>query len=261
MAGFMDRQSKRSHRDRSPLVRQKEKTKQAAQMTDDDVNRHERMHEKVDKDDFLLTQIDEFRKKAQKLQEMLDTKETKAKELADIVEEREIKAEELKQILDERQVKADGITAQVEHQIDILIDRVNAKMQEIEASMTDNIEGFGKNISGNIDDLERSVGEDISKAGSESSDMLRSLGELNNQLVALKQEISEKVHTENVKCYRNIQDLFKSMDEKVDSVYAIEKQIRSAKTFSILTFVFALINTFGLIMFSLYVCGVFDNLI
>ena len=86
MAGFMDRQSKRSHRDRSPLVRQKEKTKQAAQMTDDDVNRHERMHEKVDKDDFLLTQIDEFRKKAQKLQEMLDTKETKAKELADIVE-------------------------------------------------------------------------------------------------------------------------------------------------------------------------------
>ena len=37
------------------------------------------MHEKVDKDDFLLTQIDEFRKKAQKLQEMLDTKETKAK--------------------------------------------------------------------------------------------------------------------------------------------------------------------------------------
>ena len=272
MAGFMDRQSKRSHRDRSPLVRQKEKTKQAAQMTDDDVNRHERMHEKVDKDDFLLAQIDEFRKKAQKLQEMLDTKETKAKELADIVEEREIKAEELKQILDERQVKADGITAQVEHQIDILIDRVNAKMQEIEASMTDNIEGFGKNISGNIDDftnkisvriddLERSVGEDISKAGSESSDMLRSLGELNNQLVALKQEISEKVHTENVKCYRNIQDLFKSMDEKVDSVYAIEKQIRSAKTFSILTFVFALINTFGLIMFSLYVCGVIDNLI
>lgn len=271
MAGFMDRQSKRSHHNRSPLVRQKEKSKQAAQMADDD-KRHERMHEKVDKDDFLLAQIDEFRKKAQKLQEMLNTKETKAKELADIVEEREIKAEELKQILDERQVKADGITAQVEHQIDILIDRVNAKMQEIETSMTDNMEGFGKNISGNIDDfkdkitdriddLERSVGEDISKAGSESSNMLKSLSELNDQLIALKQEISEKVHTENVKCYRNIQDLFKSMDEKVDSVYAIEKQIKSAKTFSILTFVFALINTFGLIVLALYAFGIFDNLI
>ena len=48
MAGFMDRQSKRLHHDRSPLVRQKEKSKQAAQMVDDDVNRHERMHEKVD---------------------------------------------------------------------------------------------------------------------------------------------------------------------------------------------------------------------
>ena len=146
-------------------------------------------------------------------------------------------------------------------------------MQEIEASMTENMEGFGKNISGNIDDLtnkisvriddlERSVGEDISKAGSESSDMLKLIRELNNQLIALKQEISEKVHTENVKCYRNIQDLFKSMDEKVDSVYAIEKQIRVCKDiFNPSHLCLQLINTFGLIMFSLYACGVFDNLI
>ena len=85
----------------------------------------ERMHEKVDRDDFLLAQIDEFREKAQQLQEILATKESKAQELQTIVKEREMKADELQQILDERQEKADGITAEVAKQIDILIDRVN----------------------------------------------------------------------------------------------------------------------------------------
>ena len=61
----------------------------------------------MDKDDFLLAQIDEFREKAKQLQEMLITKESKAKELQTIVQEREVKADELQQILDERQEKVD----------------------------------------------------------------------------------------------------------------------------------------------------------
>ena len=60
------------------------------------VNRtRERMQDKLDKDDFLLSQIDEFREKAKQLQEMLSNKETKANELQSIVAEREEKAEEL----------------------------------------------------------------------------------------------------------------------------------------------------------------------
>ncbi len=46
-----------------------------------------------------------------------------------------IKAEELQQILRRTSEKADGITAQVDNQIDILIESVNAKMAEIEQSM------------------------------------------------------------------------------------------------------------------------------
>ena len=86
----------------------------------------------MDKDDFLLAQIDEFREKAKQLQEMLITKESKAKELQTIVQEREVKADELQQILDERQEKVDGIEAEVARQIDQLIERVDGKMQEIQ---------------------------------------------------------------------------------------------------------------------------------
>ena len=48
--------------------------------------------------------------------------------------------------------------------------------------------------------------------------MLQPLTALNDQLVSLKAELSDRVHTENVKCFRNIQDLFKVMGDKVDTV-------------------------------------------
>ena len=60
----------------------------------------ENMQEKVDKDDFLLTQIDEFREKAKRLAgDAQYERDQKQKELSSIVEEREAKAEELQQIL------------------------------------------------------------------------------------------------------------------------------------------------------------------
>ena len=40
-------------------------------------------------DDFLLKQIDEFRDKAQQLQDLINTKETKVRELQLLVDERE----------------------------------------------------------------------------------------------------------------------------------------------------------------------------
>ena len=60
--------------------------------------------------------------------------------------------------------------------------------------------------------------------------MLQSLKELNDQLVSIKAELADKVHTENVKCFRNIQDLFKVMGDKVDTVSELEKQVGTTKT-------------------------------
>ena len=239
------------------------------------VNRtRERMQDKLDKDDFLLSQIDEFREKAKQLQEMLSNKETKANELQSIVAEREEKAEELKQILDERQEKVDGITAQVEKQIDVLIERVNSKMQEIEASMSSELKTYTEDVEKSVKSVETSTNElknqisdkvdatleqtrAISKEQTEANEhMLNSLAELSDELVTLKQEISEKVHSENVMCYRNIQDLFKEMDEKVDNVSAVETAVRSTRGFAIAGFALTIVNTIGLIIVILCSLGI-----
>ena len=305
MSGILDRRSRRF------VGSESNERVLTARVARDDINRgekiqgkmQEKMQEKVDKDDFLITQIDEFREKAKRLQEMLNTKETKAKELSSIVEEREAKADELQQILDERQAKADGITAQVAKQIDVLIESVHEKMAEIESSMNANMSSLGNSINANMDSLGNSINANMDNLcssmsgqignmgqsrGSEISGisqnigsnfdfgdtleqtrriteeanehMLQSLTELNDQLVAIKAELSDKVHTENVKCFRNIQDLFKVMGDKVDTVSELEKQIGTTKTFAIISAVLAIINTFGFVAIALYILGFFSSI-
>lgn len=301
MSGILDRRSRRF------VGSESNERVLTARVARDDINRGEKiqgkMQEKVDKDDFLITQIDEFREKAKRLQEMLNTKETKAKELSSIVEEREAKADELQQILDERQAKADGITAQVAKQIDVLIESVHEKMAEIESSMNANMSSLGNSINANMDNLGSSMSGQIGNMGQSlgseifgisqnigsnfdfgdtleqtrriteegtaavtsavneaNEHMLQSLTELNDQLVAIKAELSDKVHTENVKCFRNIQDLFKVMGDKVDTVSELEKQIGTTKTFAIISAVLAIINTFGFVAIALYILGFFSSI-
>ena len=323
MSGILDRRSRRF------VGSESNERVLTARVARDDINRGEKiqgkMQEKVDKDDFLITQIDEFREKAKRLQEMLNTKETKAKELSSIVEEREAKADELQQILDERQAKADGITAQVAKQIDVLIESVHEKMAEIECSMNANMNSLGNSINANMNSLGNSINANMDSLGNSinanmdnlgssmsgqignmgqslgseisgisqnigsnfdfgdtleqtrriteegtaavttavneaNEHMLQSLTELNDQLVAIKAELSDKVHTENVKCFRNIQDLFKVMGDKVDTVSELEKQIGTTKTFAIISAVLAIINTFGFVAIALYILGFFSSI-
>lgn len=205
--------------------------------------KRERTNKELGKEDYLLTQIDEFREKAQQLQDLLLSKESKVMELQTIVDEREGKAKELEDILNERQRKADGITAEVAKQIDDLIQKVTAKMDEIGIS----------------------IGKDVREGQKLSAEQMEELKEtfstVNAQLETLKGELSEKVHTENVKCYRNISDLFKDMDEKVELIQNVEqnveKKVESVHKCTIALIVLTVINMLGLIAVVLMELGVF----
>ena len=199
----------------------------------------ERTVEVVSKEDFLLNQIDEFRERAKQLQSLLDTKENEAQELQTLVDERQEKAEALGEILKERQSKADGFTAEVEKQIDAMIAKVADKMDEIESAMKEDV-------------------ADGKKFNEEKAKELKdSLGQIEEQLTTIKTELSEKVHTENVKCYRNIQDLFRSMEEKVDHLTMIEDKQRTIGVWTIVTAVLGIVNLIALTALMLINLGVF----
>ena len=205
--------------------------------------KRERIKTDVEKEDYLLSQIDEFREKAQQLQDLLLSKESKVNELQTIVDEREVKAKELEEILNERQRRADGITEEVSKQIDNLIEKVSAKMEEIGTA----------------------IGEDLKDGQKLSEEQVAQLREtlvsITEQLDTIKAELSEKVHTENVKCFRNISDLFKSMDEKIDTVKKDQEismlKVTSIHKCTIAVIVLTVLNLLGLIVFALYELGVF----
>ncbi len=216
---------------------------QAVEIVDRTVRR-ERTKTDVEKEDYLLSQIDEFREKAQQLQELLLSKESKAIELQNIVDEREVKAQELEHILAERQRKADGITAEVAKQIDNLIEKVAAKMDEI-----------GTSIGTDLENGQKLTVEQL-------AELRETLAAITEQLDTIKGELSEKVHSENVKCYRNIADLFKSMDEKMESMKSsnqttVEKSGAIYKC-TIAIIVLTVLNMLGLAVSVLLQLGVFQ---
>jgi len=213
---------------------------------------------KIEKEDYLLKQIDEFRAKAQQLQTLLLTKESKVQELQEIVDEREIKAKELEYILDERQKKADGITEEVTKQIDSLIDKVSEKMEAIGASLGKELQDGQKINERQLEELKDTLGvlngqqmEEIkgalgSLSAQQAEELKNALSELNAQLEVVKSDLSDKVHSENVQCYRNLADLLKSVEEKLDKANEIEKKVISVHKCTIAIIVLSAINMLGL---------------
>ena len=99
----------------------------------------ERKRDNVEKEDFLLNQIDEFREKARQLQELLSSKENKVQELQEIVAEREGKAKELSDMIEERQDAADRVVSGVKVQIDGMVEKVDAKLNELNETFAERL--------------------------------------------------------------------------------------------------------------------------
>lgn len=232
----------------------------------------ERIHKKVAKEDFLLKQIDEFRDKAKQLQDLLISKESKVQELQSIVNEREGKANELAQILTERQEQADLIMKDFNKKVDELSEKLTNKMTDIEESIAGQVSDV-KNVSMEQLEANRKLSEEQVAANKRfleeqavankklGDEQLAGVKELLDstaaQLDSIKTDLSEKVHTENVKCYRNIQDLFNEFDSKIAKIDAMEKTTESVRGYVKCLTWFSVVNFVLLTAFILFSLGVF----
>lgn len=172
-------------------------------------------------DDFLLSQIDEFRVKAQQLQKLLRTKEEKAKELQQIVNERSDKAEELQQLVNERQEQADGITAEVAKRINYMAERVDAKLEAMDQSMA--------RLQQEAEAAADRRLQETNKAITQMAEQVAEVKQVSDKLDTVKTELSDKIHSESVQSYRNTQELLRGIDEKMNKVDALEKEIQSVR--------------------------------
>jgi len=262
----------------------KSEVRHKQEISDNTESGMERIRTKVEREDFLLSQIDEFREKAKQLQDLLASKESKAQELQSLVIEREDKAERLAQILSERQEEADLIMKDFNKKVDELSDKVTNKMTDIEASISSQVsevksasmaqleanrklseEQIAANkklseeqLATNKQFLEEQAIANKKLSEGQIAEVKQLLDNATTQLESIKTDLSEKVHSENVKCYRNIQDLFNEFDSKIEKMDEMEKSVDSIRGYVKCLTWFSMINFVLLIAFILYSLGIFN---
>lgn len=255
---------------------------------EEDFSNHtcERTQDIVNKDDFLLQQIDEFRERAQQLQNLMNDREAELQRLEEERQQKQrLEQEQQKQRLEEeRQQKrpeqvqvypaerseqseepadeagTSPIGDQMQRIEQILLERDEAAGEltaEVERKIDEMIEQVGAKLS----ELDQSVRESVdggNQAGAQRAKELKeSLEQIRGQLEALKADLSDKVHSENVKCYRNIQELLKNMEKKLDELGVLGQKTGSVRTFMIAVLIFTVLNFVAVMAVMLMQLGVF----
>lgn len=209
----------------------------------------ERITDNVEREDFLLSQIDEFREKAKQLQNLISSKEDKVQELQEIVEEKEGQAKELSDIIEERQDAAERVVSGVGEQIDGMVSKVDAKLKELNETFAERLAENAVNSTEQNEAVRKLIDEYQDK-------MSEAIKGLDGQFEAVKNEICEKVHTEDVKCYRNMQTLIEESDRKIEETKDAVAELTSLKTMVKVTLVFTALNFVGLAAFLIHVLGI-----
>ncbi|MCR4695323.1 MAG: hypothetical protein K5773_08400 [Pseudobutyrivibrio sp.] len=145
-------------------------------------------------EDLLLKEIDAFRNKAKQLQDLIAQKEQKAAELEAVVLEKEAINVKLQDELTRKQQEADGLVADVETQVDRMMQVVKSNMEQLEIDIKDQVNG------------------NQSSYEEQNRTLQDTLKNVSDGLDTIQNELSEKTHSESVHLYRLIQDLLKEHD-------------------------------------------------
>ena len=167
----------------------------------------------VEKEDFLLQQIDEFRDKAKQLQLLVAKKENKVQELQTIVSQKEDKAEQLQHILKERREEADKLLNDFDTQTKALVEGVKSQILEMKDSLNENVTQSGSMAEQKMSELEQRLTksivklEDLTKLELESVDR-----QVSERLQSLDQKVTEQLQIMNDKMANELQEFNDSME-------------------------------------------------
>ena len=175
-------------------------------------------------EDLLLEQIDAFREKATQLQQLIAQKEHKAAELEALVREKEAINVKLQEELSKKQEEADNLVADVETQVDRMMQVVKSNMDKLELD-----------IKGQVNDNQESY-------ESHNRTLQDTLKNVSAGLDSIQSELSEKTHSESVHLYRLIQDLLKEHDNSEEQALKALEHYSSLKKLSVVVIILLVVT-------------------
>ena len=211
--------------------------------------------------DALLVQIDAFRDKAKQLQSLIGAKQKKVVVLESLVKEREaalnekeMKIAQLQRELDVKQAEADSLVTTVETQVDRMLSSMKGDLVHLEQEISEKI------AAGNQEEAKK-LAEVLAKVSESIEELKESLAEDPDalSLEEVRRELSDKIHSENVRAYRNLTDTVKELDHAEDMNVSMEMRFQSLrKRYTVTTvllilefvaLVFVLLGVFHVISF------------
>lgn len=204
----------------------------------------------LDSEDSLLSQIDAFRDKAKELQSLINEREKMAGQggvpTANI-------SKELDRMIQSVNTSLSAITTRLNQQDNTLanIESTLSAQDGALSGIADKLSMQDNTLSGIDNRLNTSSEEasDLPASGDirESLDALKSdISKLSADTRSMQEDISEKIHSENVKVYRNLNDVIKENDKGDDNKNEIIKKIKGAKTSANLAMIFGIFDFAGI---------------
>lgn len=103
------------------------------------------------------------------------------------------------------------------------------------------------------------IQEEVAQVTRHSQEVKQTITEMNEQVLGLKDELTEKIHTEDVKVYRNIKDLLDEQKPLFERVEVSEKSIKPVKKYIYWLILFGLLDLAGIITLVLMEAGIFSG--
>ncbi|MQN00776.1 MAG: hypothetical protein DUD27_05615 [Lachnospiraceae bacterium] len=211
---------------------------------DENVNTQFSNTDDYDGSDALLVQIDAFRDKAVKLSGLIGAKQKKVVALEALVKEREAdiadKEEQIAALqseLDTKQKEADNLVMTVETQVDRMLTSVKSDISDLNQNISDKISEENHAGAEKIEVLLNTVNESVN----EIKETLTQPAE-SSSLDDVRQDLADKIHSENVQAYRNIKETIKGMDRTDEMDISFEEKYQSLKHKFIPVIIFLIAN-------------------
>ncbi len=142
-------------------------------------------------------------------------------------------------MIDERQDAADRVVAGVGAQIDSMVLKVDAKLNELNETFAERLAENAVNSTDQSEEVRSLIEEQNQK-------LTETVEGLNGQFDKIRNDIFEKIHSEDVKCYRNIQTLVDESDKKIEEMIEKFEKVSSLKTMSTIIMIITVLNFAGL---------------
>lgn len=211
--------------------------------------------------EHIRKQMETYKEKTRMLQQMMNSQEALARELKQMEQEmeaqrREAEAEVVSHKEPGKAEQPAADTRKLEQQVEQLAANVSAiqdKEQQICAAMEE--------LGGRLDELRHELNSGLLDLRKElPGEPSEGSGDVSGRLDEIKEELAEKIHTESVKCYRNVQSLVEESRDEIKEACAETdgaSKLRGPVTGAI---VLGAVNLVFLVVLGLLELGVFDFL-